>query len=292
MPTIFLFFLLLLVPSSPKLLKTLSAMVYQIEHFDKIISQIIADVESVSLIIFPKIGGDHPLTRLTGDKVADESSQKPVRKSSMRKSDSTQGRKSSKRDSKVVIIEPDMIASCNEYFDSLGQKRNQITVELRRKYNSIGPLLVKLESLILGTYSGDSLKMSQYYSFWERSAFEGLLQLVKNNLNTFIKSLKGEPIFQVDALLSAPDIVLRPTANEIYAIVFHSVKDFLLRTKSFRRWMHGSCIQFVDRRKDKLVELPSFFDDIVKDENVSRLIVTIQDLIKKLVTEMKQYLVR
>lgn len=36
-------------------------------------------------------------------------------------------------------------------------------------------------------------------------------------------------MFQVDAILSAPEIVMKPTETEVYNIVIHSVKDFLER---------------------------------------------------------------
>lgn len=36
-------------------------------------------------------------------------------------------------------------------------------------------------------------------------------------------------MFQVDAVLTAPDIQLKPTASECHNIIIHSVKDFLER---------------------------------------------------------------
>ncbi len=36
-------------------------------------------------------------------------------------------------------------------------------------------------------------------------------------------------MFQVDAVITAPDIQLKPTASECHNIIIHSVKDFLER---------------------------------------------------------------
>lgn len=36
-------------------------------------------------------------------------------------------------------------------------------------------------------------------------------------------------MFQVDAVLAAPEIQLKPTASECHNIIIHSVKDFLER---------------------------------------------------------------
>lgn len=41
--------------------------------------------------------------------------------------------------------------------------------------------------------------------------------------------LGTKPLFEIDAVLSTPEIVLKPTQSEIYNIVVHSVKDFLER---------------------------------------------------------------
>lgn len=72
------------------------------------------------------------------------------------------------------------------------------------------------------------------------------------------------PIFQVDAILSVPDITMRPSAAEIYNIIIHSVKDFLERFKLFTRWMDGTCLMcppIVDGDQHFMF---SFFEDIVQ----------------------------
>lgn len=129
---------------------------------------------------------------------------------------------SSKKSSEVL--------PCREYIEQLDHSRNEKTCELVKEYDSIGPTLIKLESLILGTVTGESEKMIQYYTFWEKEAFSCLTKFVVKNLEDFAIALKGDKvIFQVDADLSAPEIILRPIASEIYNIIIHSVKDFIDR---------------------------------------------------------------
>lgn len=56
------------------------------------------------------------------------------------------------------------------------------------------------------------------------------LRFITRNLEEFIGSInQNKPMFQVDAILSAPEIVMKPTETEVYNIVIHSVKDFLER---------------------------------------------------------------
>lgn len=305
-------------------MKKLSASVHQIEYFDRIILQIIADLEAVMLIVFPEpTAGSSSCTsaKLISDKAVLDCDG-AGRKSSLRKHASLtpatnsplvcSSRKSSKRDSRaVIIVEPDVIVSCNEYFAALDAARNHRMTDLKRRYESIGPLLIKLECLVLGTATGESFKMRLFYQQLEGATYAGLLRLVRNNLNAFIHALDDdEPLFQVDAQLMLPDILLRPTPNEIYDIIFQSVKDFLNRIAALKRWQPGTCIYYEDEKvkaetrmkKKKKRDLkdvsesvrdpPNFIDDIVGDETVAKLLIKIQRKVQFLVQEAKSYLVR
>lgn len=76
--------------------------------------------------------------------------------------------------------------------------------------------------------------------------------------------LRDEPMFQVDAILSSPDIVTRPAATEINNTVVHSVKDFLERIKSFRRWMDGTCLVCEPVMNGDEPYVFSFFEDVLQ----------------------------
>lgn len=129
-----------------------------------------------------------------------------------------------------IIDRDDNIRPCLEYFKNLELERNEKTNKIVKLYDSIGPTMVKLESLILGTFTGESDKMSYYYTHWEKEMFVALMRFTTRNLHDFNdKLLHNEALFEVDAILSAPEIAMRPTANEIYNIMVHSVRDFLQR---------------------------------------------------------------
>jgi dynein heavy chain len=90
--------------------------------------------------------------------------------------------------------------------------------------------MIKLESLILGTFTGESEKMNHYYIYWEKELFAALVRFSTKNLEDFSKKLmEDEPMFEVDAVLAAPEIDMKPAAHEVYNIMIHSVKDFLER---------------------------------------------------------------
>lgn len=72
--------------------------------------------------------------------------------------------------------------------------------------------------------------MKDYYEFWEDKVYRNLYQMTIHNLNYFNEELnKNRPIFQVDAILAEPEIMLRPISSEVYNIIVRTIKDFLSR---------------------------------------------------------------
>lgn len=45
---------------------------------------------------------------------------------------------------------------------------------MMRKYQAIGPLLTKVEGLVVNTNTGQSRKLQQYYAHWETKIFKAL----------------------------------------------------------------------------------------------------------------------
>ena len=76
-----------------------------------------------------------------------------------------------------------------EYFDFQESYRNGIFNSLSRKYHAIGPLLIKMEGLVVYSNTGKSPRLMHYYSYWERRVFDAL---VKVNYVFFAIEVKGE----------------------------------------------------------------------------------------------------
>lgn len=49
---------------------------------------------------------------------------------------------------------------------------------LSRKYADIGPLITKIEHLIMETSSGKAKCMVDYYMYWERKVLDSLVKMV------------------------------------------------------------------------------------------------------------------
>ncbi|KAG5670791.1 hypothetical protein PVAND_001030 [Polypedilum vanderplanki] len=279
--------------SCERLLKNLSAIVMQINRMAKNIHGKVSELESFSLFVIDKheqkssVSNLRPPIILKSSKLDGKMSETP--------DDLEEIEAIGERKKSVRITERDLsVKSCLEYFSSLELERNEKTSKLQRLYDSIGPTMIKLESLILGTFTGESDKMNHYYTYWEREMFSALVRFTTRNLQNFSEKLMhNDVMFEVDAVLAAPEITMKPSANEIYNIMVHSVKDFLERLKCFRRWMSETCLPCPPTRLDNNeVYVFSFYEDIVQIPKVCELVINLQQTIQNLVSDVRSYLSR
>ena len=67
-----------------------------------------------------------------------------------------------------------LLSSFQEFFEYIERERAKDFETLARKYRAIGPLLTKMEGLVVHTNTGRSPKLAQYYAYWERKIFNAL----------------------------------------------------------------------------------------------------------------------
>lgn len=70
------------------------------------------------------------------------------------------------------------VYECQGYFELLEASRNRKAAQMKQLYDSLGPVLIKLESLVLGTFTGRSEKMRNYYEFWEEETYKCIIEWV------------------------------------------------------------------------------------------------------------------
>uniref|UniRef100_A0A182K9N2 Uncharacterized protein n=1 Tax=Anopheles christyi TaxID=43041 RepID=A0A182K9N2_9DIPT len=180
--------------------------------------------------------------------------------------------KRQKRPKKVSIKETDdSVKPCRDYFDALEKDRNAKTIKLLQLYDSIGPILIKLESLVLGTFTGECPEMKYYYNHWEKQVFGCFTRFAAKNLEKFMNHLlHNQPLFEVDAILTVPEILMRPSSTDAYSIMINSVKDFLLRLKNFKRWTAETCLPCPVSKCEEKEFYFTFFEDVVQLAKVSQ----------------------
>lgn len=189
----------------------------------------------------------------------------------------------------------DTLPDAKEFFEYLEKARALELDNLARKYRAIGPLLTKMEGLVVHTNTGRSSQLQPYYAFWENAVYEALTKMVTKNLQQFNQLLHArQPLFQIETVLSAPEIILSPPANEIYKLIMQSVRDMVEGTRLFVRWMHGTCIETPPQHaegEDEPVVL-SFFSDISANQSIIDLVTTISKGVQSSLGMLNKYLIR
>uniref|UniRef100_A0A4X2JQB9 Dynein axonemal heavy chain 10 n=1 Tax=Vombatus ursinus TaxID=29139 RepID=A0A4X2JQB9_VOMUR len=179
-----------------------------------------------------------------------------------------------------------------EFFECIERERAKDIEHMVRKYLAIGPLLTKVEGLVIHTNTGKAPKLAPYYLYWENKIYEALTRLVLKNLQSFNTLVLGNvPLFQTETILSAPEIILHPSANEIDKLCVHCVRDCVEVTKHFVRWMNGTCIECPPQKgeEEELVVL-SFYDDVFLNPQIMEQAIMIPQNVHRVLVSLMKYL--
>ncbi|XP_006894689.1 PREDICTED: dynein heavy chain 10, axonemal [Elephantulus edwardii] len=179
-----------------------------------------------------------------------------------------------------------------EFFEHIEQERAKDLDHMARWYLAIGPLLTKVEGLVVHTNTGKAPTLASYYEFWENRIYEVLTKLILKNLQSFNCLILGNvPLFQTETILSAPEIILHPSTTEIDKMCVHSVRNCVEVTKHFVRWMHGSCIECPPQRgEEEEVVLISFFNDISLNPQIIEQAVMISQNMHRILINLMKFL--
>ncbi|XP_012272400.1 dynein heavy chain 10, axonemal [Orussus abietinus] len=182
-----------------------------------------------------------------------------------------------------------------EFFLDVETKRTELICAMLKAYQSASPMMIKLESLVEGTSSGRSDAMQLFYERYEHKIFTAFITCIVRNLEVLNKLLLGnKAMFYVDVVLVSSEVVLRPSAAEIYTIILHDVKDLLERLKVFPRWMYKACRECQPQKVGQVDDFVtfSFFEDVMSVQLVNDLIIMVQDTAHRLAFECWKYLLR
>ncbi|XP_068013204.1 dynein axonemal heavy chain 10, partial [Melanerpes formicivorus] len=112
------------------------------------------------------------------------------------------------------------------------------------------------------------------------------------NLQAFNAAvLANIPLFQIEAMLSAPELILQPNASEIGGMTAQCIVDCIEVTKHFVRWMHGTCIECPPQRvKEDEVFIFSFYSDIFQNPLIIEQATLIIQNVHAVLTSLHKYL--
>ncbi|XP_014219672.1 dynein heavy chain 10, axonemal [Copidosoma floridanum] len=191
----------------------------------------------------------------------------------------------------------DEIPSCKEtfqdFFARVVSKRTELVGAMLNSYQTMGPMLVKLESLVEGTSTGKSQAMLLCYERYEHKTFTALITCFVRNLEHLKHLLSGnKAVFKVDAALVGSEVTLNPAATEIQAAIMNNVKDLMEWLKVFPRWMARTCLECkpIKDASDTDFVTFSFYEDVMGVQVVNDLIFTLQDMSHRLAQDCHRYL--
>ncbi|XP_025020180.1 dynein heavy chain 10, axonemal, partial [Python bivittatus] len=188
----------------------------------------------------------------------------------------------------------DSYPGVKDYFEFIKHERSRDMEHMVRKYISVGPLLTKMEGLVVNTNTGRASRLVPYYAYWEKKVYQTLTNLVLKNLQSFNAAVMGNtPLFQAETILSAPEIILQPNMGEIEKMCVHCIRDCVETTKLFVRWMHGTCIECPPQQTgDDEPVIFSFFSDISQNPVIIEQAILITQNMHKLLGSLTKYLNR
>ena len=182
-------------------------------------------------------------------------------------------------------------------YEKLERRRSRRLNQAVRKYKSIGPLLVKIEEIIAFTNTGASPVLAEYYAYWERKIYNAITKMILSGMGTLqvllnldesnkeeappelqveglaYKAVRKAPLCKLNATLNGNHVVVSPTLPEVSKYLSKCVKNQVESSKSFVRWMRGTCkecpAQVVKEDEEPLVY--SFYYDISKNPQVIKM---------------------
>ncbi|NXJ48088.1 DYH10 protein, partial [Spizaetus tyrannus] len=185
----------------------------------------------------------------------------------------------------------DELPEAKEFFEYVKCERAKDVAHMVRKYSAIPQLLIKVEGRVANTNSGKSPKLTSYYAYWENRIYQVLTQLIVKNLQAFNAAvLANVPLFQTEAILSVPEIILQPNASEIDKMTVQCIRDCVEVTKHFVRWMHGTCLECPPQHVDEdEVMTFSFYSDVSQNPLIIEQAVLITQNVHKLMASLSKY---
>ncbi|XP_025092040.1 dynein heavy chain 10, axonemal-like isoform X1 [Pomacea canaliculata] len=166
---------------------------------------------------------------------------------------------------------PGIIPEVKETYEYIEEYMSTAYENLSQRYAAIAPLLIKVEGVVVGTTSSRSIRLAKYYQHWERKIYTALSKMICTNLAFLCRSLTGSsPLFAIDVVLVAPDVILHPRNTELYKYTVQCLRDLVEGTKLFVRWLRGTCHEAPPQKVEGEDEpfVLSYYNDLVNDPEV------------------------
>ena len=164
---------------------------------------------------------------------------------------------------------------------------------LVREYEDIGPLLMKVEEILVMSRTKMHKRLASYYSYWETQVYQAVINFIKINLDDLFEIMSSStPLFKVEVILDGLFVAISPSEHMILKGVVTIIKYLLEGSKEFIRWCRGSCIPVHEVRvKGEIKPVrPSFFDDLIRLPEIVDKVSLVQTSLVKTLEDVQSYL--
>ena len=161
------------------------------------------------------------------------------------------------------------------------------------EYEETGPLLMKVEEILVKSRTKAHPRLASYYSFWEMQVYKAVINFIKINLDDLLDIMHSRmPLFKVEVVLDGILVAISPSEQMILKGVVTIIKYLLEASKEFIRWCRGSCIPVHEVRvKGEIKPVqPSFYDDIIRLPDIIEKVGAVQERIVHTLEEVQSYL--
>jgi dynein heavy chain len=188
------------------------------------------------------------------------------------------------------------VMDVQEFYEFFEKHRARVVEDLIKKYEWIGPLLIKIEETTVGTKSGCAPSMAEYYHCWERKVFNAITIVLINGMATFQTLFNTDPnnprppLLKIKADFNPPDVVVS-ALQSVFKLISKVLENILHSARSFTRWMHGTC-RLVPEAKESTEETSmfTFYTEIAQNQSLIDMTMSIQNSIQKVFSVMNKYL--
>ena len=168
--------------------------------------------------------------------------------------------------------------------------------DLVKKYDSIGPFLVKIEETTAGTKTGMAPSMAEYYHYWERQIFNAITTMLLRGMSTFqtlfsAGERKRPPLLRVKADCSGAEIDDN-ALQSVFRLISKLLKNTIQSAKSFVRWMDGTCRMVPPQpgQEDEQQQMFTFYRDVKDNPALFEMTINIQNSIQKIFSIIDKFL--
>lgn len=195
------------------------------------------------------------------------------------------------------------VVDLQELSEAMERHRMDAMERLVKKYRTVPPLLGKIEEVVAGTNTGKSPVLAGYYAYWERALFNALNEMVLRAMGTLQAMVdqrarrleaaaRKPPLFKVTFSLQGSDVVVQPPMNEVNKTLGRLVRSMVESTKSFVRWMDGTCIEAPEQKGASDDDEPvafTFYWDVAGNPQVIRTMLQLNQSIQRTIAGVNRY---